>query len=284
LRKDADVIVISPSEGAEENAEIRALRTPYFDATRNFLNKPIGMTTGEFYGGMQARVVDSAVADLINEAQKWAAKKYASLDVDLSIAAIFLSNNGLPKGSLRLKDAFGIYNFDNTLYIVEMSGKTLREALEQNARYFGTLNGSALPESVDLCKANNPPVADYLWDLYSDIDYTLDVTREPGKRVTQLRYKGKDVVDGDTFKVAMNNYRAGGGGFPQFAGLKLLWQGADCIRDYVAQFIEEKSAAAGGAGTGPVGLDPNTINVCNFTLVPNIYSKYFPSMPVKCSP
>ena len=52
---------------------------------------------------------------------------------------------------------------------------------------------------------------DYNYDMIQGVDYTIDMTKPVGSRITKLQYKGKDVKDTDTFTMAINDYRMNGG-------------------------------------------------------------------------
>ena len=49
-------------------------------------------------------------------------------------------------------------------------------------------------------------------DIYTGVDYTIDLTKPVGQRVTKLQFNGADVTPDQTFRIAINNYRASGGG------------------------------------------------------------------------
>ncbi len=84
--------------------------------------------------------------------------------------------------------------------------------------------------------AKMPNVQNYNWDLYSRIDYAYDITKPAGTRLTRLKYNGQDVTDNQVFRIAINNYRAsGGGGYSMFREGKVLWTSADGVRDYIAR-------------------------------------------------
>jgi 2',3'-cyclic-nucleotide 2'-phosphodiesterase/3'-nucleotidase len=248
---------------------LTALVQPYHDATVAYVEAKIGTAVAPFPGGDQARFTDGALADLINAVQVDAAAK-AGFPVDVSLAAIFNNTGMIPQGDVKLRDAYSAYIYDNTLYVLEITGKTLRTALEQDARYFVTLDPANLPATAAATK--DPNARDYNWDLYSGIDYTIDLTRPPLSRVTRLKLNGADVTDTQLLRIAVNNYRAGGGGYPAFAGSRILWKSADGVRDFLAAYVAAHP-----------GLDPAAVNVCNFTLVPNLFARYFPGVAQKCS-
>ena len=58
------------------------------------------------------------------------------------------------------------------------------------------------------------------------MSYTFDVTRPAGSRVTAVTLNGQPLTDTQTYKVATNNFTAGGGdGFTMFKGAPSLSTG-----------------------------------------------------------
>ncbi|ATB42731.1 metallophosphatase [Cystobacter fuscus] len=270
--KDSRLLKVDAS--VAEDAEVTRLVRGYHDTTVAYVNTPIGSTRAAFPGGLQARYVDSALADLINTVQEEAAKENGH-PVDFSLAALFTDEGQLPAGNLTLRDAYSIYIYDNTLYVMEITGSILRRALEWNANYFAPWNTQAPPDASRPRSALTSTVADYNWDLYSGIEYGYDLTRPAGSRLTHLRFKGKDVSDTDVFHVAINNYRAGGGGgYTMYREGRVLWTSADGVRDYIASYVRNHP-----------DLDPDSVNTCNFVLAPDPYLYFFQgtASPVKCT-
>src|SRR5207237_6286976 len=59
----------------------------------------------------------------------------------------------------------------------------------------------------------------------------IDVTRPVGSRITRLDYKGKAVAPGDSFTMALNNYRqTGGGGYAMLSGAPVVYDRQQEIR------------------------------------------------------
>jgi 2',3'-cyclic-nucleotide 2'-phosphodiesterase/3'-nucleotidase len=269
--RDARILPVDDSVASDP--EVLAAVADYHRTTVDYVEQPIGTAAATFPGGDASRFTDSALADLINTVQEEAAES-AGFPVDLSLAAIFSNGAQIPKGQVKLRDAYSAYIYDNTLYVMEITGDVLRRALERDAQYFATIDPAKLPATAGQCKATAPAIPDFNWDLYSEIRYTIDVTRPAGQRVTQLQYKGKDVRPDQKLRIAINNYRGGGGGFEMFKEGTILWKSADGVRDFIASYI----------GKHP-DLDPAVVNVCNFTLVPDLYSPYFAATngPAKCA-
>jgi 2',3'-cyclic-nucleotide 2'-phosphodiesterase / 3'-nucleotidase len=251
------------------NAAVVAAIQADHDATVQYVNEVIGSTVAEFPGGNPARFTDGALADFINAVQLDAAAK-AGHPAQVSLAAIFNDTGKLPQGDVKLRDAYSAYVYDNTLYVMEITGQILKDALELDAKYFLQVDPNALPATP--AAAKDPNARDYNWDLYSGIDYTIDLTQPAGSRVVSLALGGAPVAMDQKIVIAVNNYRGGGGGFPMFKQGTMIWRSADGVRDYIAAYVKAHP-----------GLDPDAYNTCNFTLLPNLYDLFFGATPQKCA-
>jgi 2',3'-cyclic-nucleotide 2'-phosphodiesterase/3'-nucleotidase len=180
-----------------EDAVLYALMKPYHDATVAYINTPIGTATDAFPGGFQARIADGPLADLINQVQmepqrcrfRWKLAGYLFTNMLLEV--------------LSLKDAYAVHH-DNTLYVIEATGQMIKDELEWTATYFNQYYYE--PTGVTV----NSAVRDYNYDLWSGIDYKLDVTKPVGQRVVSLRLNGQPLAMDQVVRVALNNYRATG--------------------------------------------------------------------------
>ena len=86
---------------------------------------------------------------------------------------------------------------------ITMTGEQLRRFMEWSAAFFKTWK----PDEVTI--AFDPSVRYYLYDAFEGVSYELDISKEPGHRIKNLKWpNGKAVKDTDTFVVAVNNYRA----------------------------------------------------------------------------
>ena len=48
--------------------------------------------------------------------------------------------------------------------------------------------------------------------MYDNIDYTIDLRKPIGSRVSNITFKGDPLDDKKNYSIVMNNYRAAGGG------------------------------------------------------------------------
>ena len=186
-----------------------------------------GISVGSAGPGFDARYVrvqDTPLLDFINEVQRRRA------GAQLSAAAAFDVQPGLPEGDVHQRDVVGIYPYENTLRAVKISGQQLREYLEHSARYFRTYEAGQ--------PILNDSVAGYNYDVVSGVVYNVDLSRPAGQRIRGLAFNGKIVQPTDTFTLALNSYRqAGGGGYSMLAKAPVIYDKGEDIRELLVDEI-----------------------------------------------
>ncbi|MGS2619975.1 bifunctional metallophosphatase/5'-nucleotidase [Micromonospora sp. LZ34] len=201
----------------EDPAVLAAVRAQH-QKTVAYVNQVVARSTVEL-SAAESRYKDTPILDFINHVQTevvtaaLAGTAYATLPV-LSIAAPFSRTAVFPAGDVKIRDVAGLYVYDNTLEAVVLSGAEVRAYLEYSAKYFRTLAPGA---PVDPETISDPAVPDYNYDVFSGLDYDIDISRPVGQRITRLVLPNTDtpVADNAQFVVAVNNYRrSGGGNFP----------------------------------------------------------------------
>ncbi|MCJ2542752.1 bifunctional metallophosphatase/5'-nucleotidase [Thermostichus vulcanus] len=252
---------ILSAEGIPPDPELLALTDPYHQATLHYVHQPVGHARAPYPGGLAARLGANPLAELLHQAQLQAVRE-AGFPAELSLVNI-CSSAGLAAGPIRLQDAYGITVYDNTLCVLEVSGEILRRALEQTAGYFRQLDPDHLPAEPTAVVA--PDARGYTFDLYHGIDYCFDLTRPVGKRLVNLQFRGQPVEPTQTFRLAINHYRAGGGGgYVMFQEAETLWISADSIRDFLVYYINTHSP-----------IQP--LYSHNWSLIPDLAEIYFPN-------
>ena len=231
-----------------EHVGLLAEMLPYHNATVAYINTPIGTATDAFPGGFPARIADGPLADLINQVQMDAAAE-AGFPVEASLAALFTNDAKLNAGPIKLKDAYAVYIYDNTLYVIEATGQMIKDELEWTATYFNQYYYE--PTGVTV----NSAVRDYNYDLWSGIEYKLDVTKPVGQRVVELKLNGQPLAMDQVVNVALNNYRATG----KFPTAPKLYQSTTEVRELITNWIMERDTIA-----------PSDVFVQNFTLLPPV--------------
>jgi len=231
-----------------EDQSLYNLLKPYHDATVTYINTPVGYAEAAFPGGFQARIADGPMADLINQVQTEAAAA-AGFPVQASLAALFTNQALLNPGDIKLKDAYAVYIYDNTLYVVDATGQMIKDELEWTAEYFNQYYYEPTGVSV------NSKVRDYNYDLWSGIEYKLDVTKPVGQRVVELKLNGQPLAMDQVVRIALNNYRATG----KFPTAPVVFQSTTEVRELVTNWIQAHSP-----------ISPDDVYVHNFTLLPPV--------------
>ncbi|MFG1873193.1 bifunctional metallophosphatase/5'-nucleotidase [Micromonospora arborensis] len=201
-----------------EDPKVLAAVRAQHQKTIAYVNQVVAQSTVEL-SAAESRYKDTPILDFINHVQTevvgaaLAGTTYADLPV-LSIAAPFSRTAVFPAGDVKIRDVAGLYVYDNTLEAVVLSGAEVRAYLEYSAKFFRTLAPGA---TVDPEQISDPAVPDYNYDVFSGLDYDIDISKPVGQRITRLVLAGTDtpVADNAQFVVAVNNYRrSGGGNFP----------------------------------------------------------------------
>src|SRR5262245_7781097 len=134
---------IPTDDKVEPDPEVVRLAEPYDRDTQAWLARQIGESREELTA-KESRFRDTAILDLIQKVQLEAGK------ADVSMVASFNPEARIAKGPVTVRDIAGLYVYENTLVVIEVTGQQLREALEHSAKYFRPYEaGKPLSELVD---------------------------------------------------------------------------------------------------------------------------------------
>ena len=188
----------------ESDKELSKKLAPYNERAKKEANIIIGELVGgnlvpenEIAEIPQAQIEPTSLIDLINEVQMY------YTDAQVSSAALFNIDANLEPGKIKKSDTSLIYKYGNTLYKVQMTGKQLKKYMEWSANYYNTYNPK------DLTISFNENVRGFNYDMFSGVDYQIDISEKPGNRIKNLKWTktGKEVKDDEVFIIAVNNYR-----------------------------------------------------------------------------
>jgi 2',3'-cyclic-nucleotide 2'-phosphodiesterase (5'-nucleotidase family) len=221
--------VLVPVRGRAEAPGVLAATEAAHARATAYVASSLG-TTPVAWRADSARVADAAVTDLVLEVMRRRA------GTDLAATAAFSLDAGFDAGPVTVAEVARLYPYENTLRAVRVTGAQLRAFLEQSARYFRTYDpADATGPAID------PQVPGFNFDVIAGADYTLDVSRPVGQRVTRLLVRGRSVADADTFTLALNNYRqTGGGGFAMLAGAPVVYDRGESIRELLMDEIRRR--------------------------------------------
>ncbi|MFJ3301675.1 bifunctional metallophosphatase/5'-nucleotidase [Streptomyces sp. NPDC086549] len=231
------------SNTVADDPKITKLLTDEHAKVVTYVNQVVGSAT-ETLTTVEARYKDAPIIDLITKVQEDVVKaalagtEYAALPV-VAQASPFSRTSEIPAGKVTIRDLSSLYVYDNTLVAKLLTGAQIRAYLEYSAEYFVQTAADAAVDVEKLTNANNRP--DYNYDYVSGFQYEIDIAQAAGSRIKNLTYKGAALDDAQQFVLAVNNYRANGGGaFPHVASAKELWSESTEIRTRIAEWVTAK--------------------------------------------
>lgn len=170
---------------------------------------------------------------------------------DISMNAPLAFNAQISEGNVYVSDMFSLYKFENQLCVVRMTGAEVRRYLEMSYGMWVNTIQTADDRlfNVKADKPQNFKFPTYNFDSAAGIDYEVDVTKPAGQRVRILKMSnGQPFNDNAWYQVAMNSYRACGGGelLTRGAGIKesdiasrIVYTSEKDLRYYLMEKIEK---------------------------------------------
>jgi 2',3'-cyclic-nucleotide 2'-phosphodiesterase/3'-nucleotidase len=223
--KSANTIPVN--EAVKPDDEIVKLSIPYDHETQAWLGKVIGESPKQLTAA-DARFRDTAILDLIQKVQLEAGKG------DVSMVASFNPQAEIPKGAVTVRDIAGLYEYENTLVTLEVTGQQVKDALEHSAIYFRAyVPNKAAADLVD------EKIPGYNFDIAEGVTYELDISKPVGQRIVNLRFNGQPLAPAQKLRLVTNNYRVnGGGGFTMYKSAAVVFRSSDEIRDLIIDWVE----------------------------------------------
>ena len=206
------------------------------------------------------------------------------LNLELSITKADVAFNApvsfdvaIKKGPVRVADMFNLYKYENQLFVMRLTGKEIRKALEMS--YDLWVNTMTSPND-HLLLLDSQTRGDqqrlgfknfsFNFDSAAGIDYGVDVTKPNGQKVKVLKMSNGEPFDENKYyKVAVNSYRANGGGelLTRGAGIakddlddRIVWRSEFDLRHYLMEEIKR---------LGTLNPQPNT----NWRFVPEQWTQ-----------
>ena len=198
---------------------------PDYEAVKAFTLRPVGELKSE----LRTRDAFKGMCDYMNLIHTVCLK---ATGAQISMAAPLTYNGRVKAGDLVFNDMFTIYPYENQLFVVELTGKEVKDYLEFS--YDSWINTVSRPgerllkiEPRDDARTGQQrwsfPARTYNFDSGAGINYTVDVTKPFGERVLITSLASGAAFDPEArYRVAMTSYRASGGGglMPRGAGVK----------------------------------------------------------------
>lgn len=224
-----------------------------FDAQRKevegFVSEKIGymgttITTRDAYFG------SSAFVDLIHRLQ------LAISGAQISLASALSFDVSIREGAIHVSDMFNLYKYENLLYVMQLTGKEIRQLLEMSYDLWTVQMQSPDDHLLKLTTSTwdgqkRPSFQNYSFnfDSAAGIVYTVDVTKPRGEKIHIERMAdGSPFSEEQTYRVALNSYRGNGGGdlLTKGAGIaqdrlkeRIVWSTDKDLRYYLMQYIRQ---------------------------------------------
>ncbi len=190
-----------------------------FEMVKKYVSRPIGEFTSAI-STRESMFGSSAFCDLINSIQ------LELTGADISFTAPLSGNAEIKEGTVYVSDMFDLYRYENLLYTMELTGQEIKDYLEYTgAKWFNQMKDEkdhllrfVTDDNGELVYSNRnnmPMLAEryYNFDAGLGLNYTVDVSKPAGERVTISGMSDGGEFDPDkAYKVAINSYRGNGGG------------------------------------------------------------------------
>jgi 2',3'-cyclic-nucleotide 2'-phosphodiesterase/3'-nucleotidase len=198
------------------------------DSTRAWATRPLAVAPVAM-PAVGGRAGPTPMVGFIHAAQK------RRTGATLSVASTFNLAGGFPAGQVRRADVASIYPYENSLRAIRISGAALRALLERSAEYY------QVDESGGI--SINPDMPGYNFDMISGATYEMDLSRPAGRRIRRLAVGGRAVKATDSFTLAINSYRqGGGGGYDMLRDAPVIYDKGENIADLLADELERLGA------------------------------------------
>lgn len=227
----------------------------FHEQVKKYLSHPIGRIDETWYTYF-SRVLPSKAIQVTAEAGKAYVRdlmergKIETLPIIAFNAVIRGGRDGpndytvIEAGDLTLSAAIDLYKHTNTMTIIKLDGRTLKEWLEWSASQFNQIS-PGMDELLEPNRSKNG-FPSYNFDTFFDLDYTFDITQPPrysfnakqisdSERVVEMKYDGRPVRPDDTFIVPANNYRVSYTPFLRDA--EVVHESYRHVRDIVVEYM-----------------------------------------------
>lgn len=231
--------------------------TPLHRAIRDRIRAPIGETAVPLHSYF-AMVAPDPALQVVSDAQKAFARRIlagrseARLPLISAVSPFRFGGQGGPgnyidiaAGGLAMRHASELYPYPNSVCILALPGRAIRDWLERSASAFCRIEPGQ--DDQPLLK---PRFAPYLFDVLDGVTCAFDLTRPAastpagervpggGGRVRDLRLGGRPLDPEEAVLVVTNSYRAGGGGgFEAVLQGETLHEDTRTVRDLVLDHV-----------------------------------------------
>lgn len=221
------------SDKYAENAEVKALIDPYVAKANESLKEVVMHTSDEFvFGKKLTRYQEMPLGDFVCDAMVSYVES-TGVKVDGAI-----ENGGgirahLPAGDVTREDIVTVLPFENYLYVLTLRGSDLKELFS----FIGSVKQGAGAFA----------------QVSRGIRYTITYDEEGNGSISDLTINGKKIDDNATYRIATNDYMAGGGdGYVAFKNAIDSYNSSMLLSDVVISYAQTLKGPAVPASDGRI--------------------------------
>ena len=215
------------AEGLPEDPGLAKMLQPYVEKAAAEGSRVIGRAEGPF-PNERVREQETALGDLVADSMLWSSR---DLNPDLAIQNGGGVRASLHPGPVTIGHIHGVLPFDNTVIVLDLTGRDLRAVFDRGAS-MGEGDGGFLQVSKG-----------------------VEIAFRPGSGTCEaILVNGTPLRDGQVYRVATNSFLANGGdGYKAFLRAKRRTDTSrfqrDALVDYIA-FLGDRSHRSGGTVSG----------------------------------
>ncbi len=241
---------------------------------RDYLSRPIARFS-ETICSNEALFGPSKFVDLLHSFQ------LEQTGADVSFSAPLSFNACINEGVIHMRDMFDLYSFENLLYTIRLSGSEIKNYLEYSSAIWFNEMKSDKDNLLKFRRDNEGNIMYsertrsaelddrfYNFESAAGINYIVDVSKPSGQRVEISSFSdGRNFDLAASYTVAINSYRANGGGGHLIDGAKIpqdelpsriLTSTEFDLRFYLMQWLEKKQQ-----------INPQILN--NWQIIPKAF-------------
>ncbi len=214
--KTAKLIPIARDTAVD--TQIAAILKPYDEKWKKWADKSIGRLAAPL-DFRKSQTEETSAVDMIHDAMR------AATGADVTFHVAFNNTTVLPAGTVTNQSVFDIYEYDNALWVLTLTGRQIKDVIEAGASRYGT------------------------WRFLTagGLNYALDVSRPKGERLLWVKYKGKPLADSAVLTAAVNHYNAmGGGDLIPLKKAANIHKTGKWVRDVIVDYIRSHSPVTPG--------------------------------------
>ncbi|MDO5734361.1 MAG: bifunctional UDP-sugar hydrolase/5'-nucleotidase [Eubacteriales bacterium] len=218
VEKEAQTIDFKSAAQYQEDPDILEYIASIEKENERYTKLEVGKTAVHLDGEREdVRTSETNLSNLIVDAILWATEADCAISNGGNVRA------SIPEGMITMGDLLTVMPFENTIIVIEVSGKDIKDALKFGADAYPGTAGKF------------PNVA--------NLTYEIVKVDKDKYEVQNILYQGKELDDEKIYKLATNDFLAiGGDGYTMFEDKpQVLLQGlmVDIVRDYIEYLIAD---------------------------------------------